>query len=702
MHFSRTFFILFLTVATTYARPQIKAVHTDTAPVIDGKLDDACWAKAQALTDFHQKEPIQGAAATERTEVRFLFDEGHLYIAARCFDQDPGKIVVRELAHDTLLKSDDNFKIALDTFNRQREGYLFMVNPAGAYSEGIYGRLSEWNLNWDTIWKVRCNIDEEGWTVEMSIPTKSLGFDPASESWGVNVERVIRHKQEYVRWQAVDPAKQMTALEDFGELEGLVNLKQGSGLELRPYVSGKYADGDFDLKTGFDLTWHPTPDLSTTLTVNTDFAEADVDARAVNLTRFPLFFPEKRDFFLQDAPLFVFGGLNNNNRPFYSRRVGLGADGQPADILYGVKVSGHIEGTSVAILDVQQAEHAGIDEKNLAILRISQQVSQEWSVGTIFTSGDPRQNTEAWLLGADINYLSSEVFSNKLLTGNAFFMGASSGTKGDDLAYGMNIKFPNEPLDVRVAFRQWGEDFYPALGFLQRTAAREYNTEMEYTWRPNTSWLRRISLSAETDIKTDLDGTLVEDGFDLPFVSLETPSKDIMSFGFSHEYDLVDESFTIGPDVPIAVGEYGWNKFTTHLTTNESRPVATDWTFSTGDYYDGTQTRAAVDVEWSPNRFFGVGMEYDWRSITVSDTAFEVQLVSASLSLAWSPELRWRTLIQYDNISHDVGVNSRIRWTYRPGSDLFLVFNQGWIYDEKRFTKVNTVLNVKAGLTWRF
>src|SRR6478672_5845102 len=363
--------------------PPVHALRIEETPRIDGVLDDACWRKAEPLTNFTQVLPKEAVAPSERTEVRFAYTRDVLFIGIRCFDRHPEKILVKTMQHDNGFDSDDYVKIAFDPFANGRDGYTFMINAAGARTDSLFGKFSEENLNFDAIWTARARIDSEGWTAEIAIPLKSISFDMQHDFWRMNIERVIRHAQETVRWSAISRAKSMTALEDFGELRDLRDLRQGLGLDVRPYIRTTWRDNSaprnrglvFD--SGFDVTYRITPSLTAVGTVRTDFAEAEVDERVVSLSRFPTFFPEKRDFFLQDAQLFTFGGLTGDDRPYFSRRIGLGSDGLPVTIFGGVRLTGRVGATSVALLDVEQAAHNGVEEKNLAVVRVSQQLTEE-------------------------------------------------------------------------------------------------------------------------------------------------------------------------------------------------------------------------------------------------------------------------------------------------------------------------------------
>ena len=523
----------------------------------------------------------------------------------------------------------------------------------------------------------------------------------------MNVERVIRHAQETDRWTAISSAKQVTALEDFGDLRDLRELRQGLGLDFRPYLRTTYrndsvprTDG-FVFDTGFDLTYRLTPSLTAVGTVRTDFAEAEVDERIINLSRFPTYFPEKRDFFLQDAQLFTFGGLEDDDRVYFSRRIGLGLDFLPVTIFGGLRLTGRIGGTSVALLDVEQASHAGIEEKNLAIARVSQQLNDEWNVGLIATNGDPSNNGNGTLAGADFNFQRS-LPDEKLLIAHGYVLGTTSDAFGDGVAFGADVDYPNEPLDIHLKFRQWGEKFSLPLGFLTRNNIRTYSASFTYIWRPNTEWIRSISVQARPLFGTDLSNRIVLEDHDVPFITIKTPALDQIGAGYTFNRDFVDEPFELIPGFIIPPHNYSWSLFQGYIHTSEARPISVKFDLRLGDYYAGTRSDYRTEINWHPSRFFSIGGSYDLRQLRLSEGDFDVRIVAAKMNVAITPDLVWNTIVQYDNISRQIGLNSRVRWTWRPGDDLFFVVNQGWDYDNGEFGRSNTEITMKVAAAFRF
>ncbi|MCX8156439.1 MAG: carbohydrate binding family 9 domain-containing protein [Verrucomicrobiae bacterium] len=682
---------------------------TEHPPEMDGRLNDACWAKAPAFTNFTQVLPVEGAPPSETTEVRLLFTRDYLYIGVRCYDSQPQSILAKQMQHDANLRSDDYFMVALDSFNRQREGCYFMVNPAGVRAEGLIENFSVANKSWDTLWHAHARVDEHGWTAELAIPFRSLGFDPQTNAWGCNFERVIRRKQEIVRWTALSPAKAMTTLADFGQIQGLEKLRQGKGLELRPFASGKFRDDrlnarqQWEFRPGLDVTYQITPMLKLQGTLNTDFAEAEVDERVVNLTRFPLFFPEKRDFFLQDASVWRFGGLTYSPLPFYSRRIGLAEDGMPVDLLGGARLTGRLNGTTLGLLNVQQEAYRDVPSKNLTVARLSQLVFEESNVGLLLTHGDPRQRGDNTVVGADFNYLNSRLPGNRQLLGHAFLLMSDSDAKGGrGLAWGFKLDFPNEPLEAEAIFRQVDARFDPALGFVSRRDIRQYILGSRYVWRLNTRALRSISLGVRPTWATDTSGRLIEEDYDLPYLMLTTPAGDTWYMEYSLNRDVVDAPFEMWPGVWIPADDYGWGGFRTFLRTSEARPLSWFFNYRHGDYYHGTRQDYLTELNWRPSSHWLWGLNYQLRRVRLPSGDFDARLAGLRLNLTFTPNLSWNNLVQYENQTRSAGWNSRLRWTFRPGCDAYLVFNQGMAVEEWRLSRQWSEISCKVVVTLRF
>jgi hypothetical protein len=687
------------------------ALPIDQPPIVDGVLDDACWSRAPKIDGFRQVDPKENAAPSEQTEVQFVFDANALYVGVRCFDDNPGGVLARSLERDTWFDSDDRFIITLDTFHRALEGYYFAFNPLGARTDAVIQNNSEIHRAWDGIWEVRTHADAQGWTAEVKIPFKSLAFNPQNDVWGLNLERLIRRKQEKERWSGYVRARDVSSLAEFGQLHGLKGLRQGLGLELKPYASLRYVGQTpqkgqstaLTLRGGFDTVWNVTPSLAATLTINTDFAEADVDERRVNLSRFALFFPEKRDFFLRDAALFSFGGLGDDPSPFFSRRIGLSPTGQPLDILAGLKVAGRTGPFSIGLLDAQVESGDGIPEKNLLVTRVTTKVLDQSTVGVLLTHGDPRGPGNNTLGGADFNYLDNRLIPDKTIIGHAWVMATDSdAANARDLAAGFSLAYPNDPFDAELYVDWFGEKFDPALGFVDRTGVRDYQFFTSWTWHPNT-YLREIQLSTRPAITTDLGNRLIGEDHDLLSLSLRNSANDEIWLETTEYGDRLDEAFEIRPGIPIAAGYYRYPQVKVGIDTADARGISGSLQFQAGNYYSGTKRQASGGIGWRPNRHWLLSANYEVQHISLPTGAFSVAIASGKVNLAFTPDLSLSTLAQYDNISRRLGVNVRLKWTVRPGCDSFVVLNQGYIAREQwRLSQESSEAIVKAGWTWRF
>jgi len=701
--------LLAATEADTSPKPIVHVPLTTQPPKIDGRLDDPCWAYAAVITNFVQVRPHQGAPPTERTELRILYDRDHIYFGVRCWDKEPQKILAKSLRHDDFFASDDTFEIVLDTFNQQREGYFFRFNPAGARSEGLIQNFEEHNPLWDGVWDVKARIDKKGWCAEVVIPFKSLSFGKEQGVWGLNAERIIRRKQETVRWTCISRAKQVSSLPDAGKLVGIQNVHQGKGWEFKPslalnFTDKEHASWDWEVRPSLDITYHITPFLKANATFYTDFAEAEVDDRIINLTRFPTFFPEKRDFFLQDASLFNFGGLRAYPiNPYYSRRIGLDPEGRQLDIYAGGRLTGRLDSTRIGFLYVTEEGYQQSGVEHLMVGRISRSISDMSDLGVLWTYGEPRGPGQAYLGGVDFNYNNPSIFSEKRFVTHLWLMGTyTDQADGGDVAGSVDIDFPNDPFDSHFIFRHIGEDFDPALGFVRRSGIRSYYLGLRYDWHPNGKIIRDYSLGVRTEWITDLDNRLVEEHHDLPYLWFSTPKRDRLFISYNYDRDVVDQPFSMADRAEIPAGDYLNDSLAIKIETSEARPLAAELEYSIGNYYDGTQRKYKVELAFRPNRFVTFLPSYSLREIDMPYGKFDVHLAVARIILALTPDLSWNTLIQYDNLSQNFGINSRIRWTFRPGNDLFLVWTQNYLADNWRFQSTETRLSIKAVLRIRF
>ncbi|MEZ5364857.1 MAG: sugar-binding protein [Bryobacterales bacterium] len=390
---------------------------------IDGVLDEPAWREGKPIGKLVQRIPNSGAEPSERTEVTLLYDDDNLYIGVECYDSEPGRVIGTLMARDSVITSDDRVEILLDTFGDQSNAFYFATNPTGAFVDGLVFANGQTNNDWDAIWNVRTQRTEQGWIAEFAIPFRSVSFPAERTVWGFNLSRTIQRKLEENRWTGYGFQMQFAQVSEAGEITGLDGLQQGVGLDVRPFVAQRWihdpATGNDVLrgKPGLDLFYNLTPSLRLSTTVNTDFGETEVDARQINLTRFSIFFPEKRTFFLQDAGVFNFattgidppGGIPEPGAeifPFFSRRIGL-INGQEVPIDYGVKLTGKVKRTEIGVLNVRTRDGAGVGSADMAVARVRQNFWEQSYVGAIATGGNPDSPLSSSTIGGDLRLATS-------------------------------------------------------------------------------------------------------------------------------------------------------------------------------------------------------------------------------------------------------------------------------------------------------
>ncbi|MCA9320820.1 MAG: carbohydrate binding family 9 domain-containing protein [Planctomycetes bacterium] len=690
--------------------PAVEIVRTIEAPVIDGELDEEAWEGAAVVEGFRQVEPDEGGPPSESTRIRLLLDRDFIFLGIECRDRDPDGIIATQMARDASLEGDDRVAFVLDTFHDRRNGYFFEINAAGARGDALIENSGGFNRDWDAIWYGASRIDAAGWQAEIAIPFKSISFDAATETWGFNVDRVIRRRNERVRWSSPRQDLNLYSMADAGIITAIRDIEQGLGLDLKPYVSASYRrdilrdDQELEIDGGLDVFYRITPELTGAVTINTDFAEAEVDARQVNLTRFPLFFPEKRDFFLQDAGIFSFGGIRSNPLPFFSRRIGIGSDGEPVTIHAGVKLTGRVGRLNIGVVDAQIGESPDVDGKNLGVARFSYNLSDQHQVGIIGTGGSARSNDANYLGGADYFFRSTDFLGDKVLTSNLWFQRSFAEAGGDDqLAFGGRLDFPNDELDAGLGFGYVGEDFDPGLGFVSRRNIREFFGDARYRFRPAGSpIIRRIDVGINGYLVTDDE--LDMDSADLGFRLLDVASHagDSLSLQYAVNAERLLLPFEIMRGVVIPAGHYRFDRIGADLSTSTARPVSGSVGVEWGDFFDGQRLDLMATLSWRPSRHLTLGAEYEQNDIDLRGGDFVTRIARARVNVYFTPLISWTTLVQYDNVSDLAGINSRLRWIFEPGRELFFVVNQGFLLADHDFRSSSTEITAKLGWTFRF
>jgi hypothetical protein len=690
------------------------ATRTAEAIRVDGQLDEAAWQRAPPIGRFVQREPIEGSDPSENTDVRVLYTDGALYIGVLCHDRSPREIVSTQLTRDAELDVDDRILIVLDPFFDHRNGFFFEVNPAGARADGqVSNNAERLSLEWDGIWNAVARITDEGWIAEIEIPFKTLRFKPGQTTWGFNVERQIKRRQEINRWTAARQNIWIGNLAEAGSLEGLEGVQQGRGLDLRPHASVAADNGDAESALGVDVFKNLTPSLSAAITVNTDFAETEADLRQVNLTRFPLFFPEKRAFFLEGAGVFDVAGLVNTTdiRPFFSRRIGL-LENLAVPIRVGAKLTGRQGHYNVGVLDVETGALSdpaltggSVSRQNLLTARVSRNIFQQSWIGGIVTHGNPTGTGDNTLIGGDARFATSTFRGNKNLSLDLFLLATDDGeTRSRAGAGGFKLDYPNDRWDVALNFKQIGERFRPALGFVPRAGIRKTDVSIAFQPRPDRWSIRQFFFELNPTIVTNL-GNEVETWsvFTAP-VNLRTESGEHLEWNYIPQFERLDLPFEVSPGVVISPGSYRWTRYRAEVNSATKRPWVVDAAWWWGGFYGGTLRQLELGVTVKPNTHVAISAQAERNDVTLPEGRFFTEILTIRADYNFTPNVSWANLTQYDNESRIAGWQSRFRWILRPGNDLFFVVNRGWFrtFDDGRFEPRFDRESAKLQYTFRF
>ena len=663
---------------------------------MDGDLRDDVWKQAAPFTGFKMVFPNPGIEPTERTELRIIFDTSDLYIAVYCYDRVPSKISGHSMAHDDVGegKAEDVIRVLLDPFQDKRNAYVFIVSARGGRSEGLASGESA-SLSWDGIWDAKSRILPDGWSAEMKIPFKTISFKPDLASWGINVERYIARKQETDRLSGTTRNSFFYNPMEAAALEGIGGVKQGLGLTFRPYgiVRGSkdHVEGTataWKMDGGFDLYKSFTPNFTGAVSYNTDFAETEVDERRVNLTRFPLYFPEKRTFFLEGSDIFNFGGGGENFYPFFSRRIGLFGESQ-IPVAFGTKLFGRVGNTNLSILDVKTRAFANeslslnLPSENFFAARVYQNVLAESKVGIIFTNGSPtgERNT---LAGLDLTYKTSRFLGHQnFQSGGWFVYNWNAVTTGKHQAYGLRIDFPNDLLDVRGSYSYYGDALNPGLGFLERGNVQTLNLGMAFQPRPEKGSLigdlvRQFFFELEGEFYWDLQGKLETRQIFTAPLNLRTESGEHIEFNVIPNRDVLPFDFEIAPGVVIPQGPYNFTSYRAELNTATFRPWTADLSWRFGQFYSGHYDDATVGFGFKFNGYLSLALNAELVRGRLPQGNFKENVYQLKADVFFSPDLGLMSYIQYDDVSRTLGANIRFRWQLTPGNEIYLVYTKNW------------------------
>jgi hypothetical protein len=678
-------------------------VRSSVSITLDGQLHEPVWHDAPVLR-LVQQSPNPGEPTPFQAEVRVIVAGDRVFFGVECKDPDPSRIAIHTMQRDGDMEGDDTVSIVLDTYGDRRTGYLFQINAAGARADGLIDNPEHPSLDWDGIWDARVRRTPDGWSAEIVIPARTLSFTRGLNDWGLNVERFVPRERLTLRWASPTLDSFLYDLSRAGTLVGFGGLEQGKGIEFTPYVTGKtkrfygVSPRSWQGAAGGNITWKVTPQLVTVFTANTDFAETEVDSQQINLTRFPLFFPEKRAFFLEGANQYTFGlGLGEEFIPFFSRRIGL-LGGAQIPINAGVKLNGRVRKWNLALLDVQTREtmipssvqqdlgltSPAVPGTNLLAGRVSYDYNENLRIGTIFTNGDPEGLRRNTLGGVDAIWRTSRFRGNKNL-----LLGAWTATTQGDLrpgsraGWGLRIDYPNDLWDCNADLNQYGDALEPLLGFLPRPGTRRTAARCDYQPRPSKTgplrWIRQEFFENRYERYTNSRGVVESWSYLMAPINVLLESGDRFEFNWSPRGETLVAPFEIAPGLIIPPGSYDFTRWRLEAQTSNHRPLQFGTTTWFGTFFNGQLTQWENYLKWTSPKGktqLELETENDFGRLPIGN--FVQRLWQFKGTYAWSPNLVLSSFIQYDTGSQNVGTNTRIRWTIKPGNDLFIVWNRDW------------------------
>jgi hypothetical protein len=683
----------------------ITATRVTTAPIIDGLLEDEVWRHGITMNDFLQQEPVPGGNPSLRTEFKIIYDEENLYLSVMCFDDEPEKIIAREMKWDGFISADDNIKLIFDTFNDDRSAYWFGTNPLGAQNDALLTgfEMKDFNEDWDGVWEVECAILDNGWSAEFRFPFSIFKFhDKQNQVWGFNILRAIRRKNEEVLWTSIGRNLGLLKIAEAGDLTGIDNIKRGNPVYLMPYfsVGAQFVDGDkkYLAEPGLDIKYGITETLSLDVTINTDFSQVESDRARINLSRFPLFFPENREFFLEGNRTFDFN-LGGNNNLFYSRKIGI-SGGQEVPIIGGAKLVGRMGDFEIGLIDMQTAEKSGEPSTNFGTARIKYDLLNQSYAGFMVTNKLTKDKHTS-SLGGDFRFSFNDFLGDKnlIIQSSIARSDLQNGSK-NSWAGNFFIDYPNDLIDTYLRYRFIQSNFDPEIGFVSRHGYQQIVYDLEISPRINSGGIKKLQFEPiESSMIFSGNGVLQSAEFSVSPLGIEFDSGDEIGIGIHRTFDRPDEDFEIFDTTKVKAGSYWYTTYGIGFETSPMRMVYGELDFITGGYYNGSRSELEGRVTFTVNKNLTIGGDFTYNHIKINNSVLNTSEVGARLAYTFSKHVNSSVFTQWNNEINEMNINYRFNWKPKIGSDFYLVVNQLLSTENKIRSKDITIL---AKFVWMF
>ena len=670
-------------------RKRMSATRTPRPPVIDGFVNDPEWAQAETVTDFMQRDPDNGQPGSERTVARVLFDKDNIYLSFVMYDSQPDRITARDLRRDSRMETDDSIAVILDTFDDSRNGFIFQVNPLGTKYDALLRNESQINSDWDEKWEAAAQITDEGWQVEIAIPWQALRYQTGSHTWGIDFRRELRRRNEEMAWSNYHRGFRFTQISQGGSLIGLEDLSLTQRFRFQPYASGggsrvNASDEPYSDATGGigveDFKVQITPNLTADFTANTDFAQVEDDTERVNLSRFSLFYPEKRDFFLESANNFAFGpSQRGHGGPslslMHSRRVGL-VEGEAVPIIYGAKMTGKIGSTNLGLMNVQTNDSEFAPSENYTAIRVRQDIFERSSVGVLVTNvqggGDHNR-----IMGVDGTFR----FFDYLSIAGYYAGSDDSRIEGNPYVGAFSAGWNSDLWELSGGYQVIDDDFESRLGYVRQTGIKSQNYRASWKPRPER-WeaMRQIRFSTSMNYLTDMSGEKLTSEAEAS-VDFSFESGDSINFNYGRVFDRLYDEFEPSEGVTIPIGEYEWDEWRVFGRTYSARKVSGRFWVSGGGYYNGARLSASPSITVRFNENFTLSPGYSYNTVDLPTGAFDTHTVTLRTVYNFNDQWLTNALVQYNSVSGRMSIFARLQYVLRGGFDnVFLVYKQSAHY----------------------
>lgn len=689
----------------------IKAFFSNEQIKLDGQLNEACWVNAPAIENFTQREQNEGAPATEKTKIAVVYNTNEIYFGIWCFDSDPSKISAQQMARDFSWKSDDNIEIIISTFNDNRNGYLFATNPNGAMADvWVSDEGKSNNKDWNGVWDVAVDVNEKGWFVEMVIPYSTLKFKRGNDQvWGINFERNIRRKKEQLLWQGWSRLYDLEKISQGGKLTNISNIKQGTKVEIKPYMLGglEFLDGNTKStgKIGGEINFDITPTLKLNFSANTDFAQVESDRKKINLSRFAINYPEKRQFFLEGKNYYDMsvGG----SQLFYSRTIGIDKH-ENVPILGGMRLFGKLNKTNIGVMSIQTNSKGDIPTANYSVIKVKQDIFKQSSISAIATQKYTKDHYNR-TFGTNFTYSTSELFGKKnLITGGGIAItdtkvfDAAENNNSNNLSYNLFLHYPNDVVEFDIGLNTVQSGFNPEMGFAKRKNYQMFFTELQFNPRfKNLPFARNIEFKP-----VDLTYYINDETKEMESVKYEWrpigvyfKSGDFLEFNVQHIFDKPDEDFELVDDIYVPAGEYWDNRFEVQFESFQGRKIVLNTAVSAGEFYTGDRQEIDLNTSLNFSKHVNVGVNWQRNYLQLPLKSFVTDEIGGRIDYALNPKLQTSLFAQWNNEDDIILMNYRINWIPKIGSFFYFVVNQQLSSDNGIKLERTTII---GKLIWRF